>query len=55
MSSEAIGLAIINSFLVSIIAGAAHDYIVSPTKSKAQTTHLRMQFSYFNWARDFLC
>ncbi|GAB6171981.1 hypothetical protein JCM15765_14590 [Paradesulfitobacterium aromaticivorans] len=33
---ETIGLAIINAFLVALIAGAAHDYIVSPTKDKAQ-------------------
>ncbi len=32
---ETIGLAIINAFLVALIAGAAHDYIVSPTKEKA--------------------
>lgn len=36
LSAEAIGLAVINSFLVALIAGAAHDYIVSPTKEKAQ-------------------
>lgn len=35
VTSEAIGLAIINAFLVALIAGAAHDYIVAPTKEKA--------------------
>jgi hypothetical protein len=35
VTPEAIGLAIINSFLVALIAGAAHDYIVAPTKAKA--------------------
>lgn len=34
LSTETLGLAIINSFLVALIAGAAHDYIVSPTKEK---------------------
>jgi low affinity Fe/Cu permease len=34
-SPETIGLAVINAFLVAMIAGAAHDYIVSPTKEKA--------------------
>ncbi len=34
-SPETIGLAIINAFLVALIAGAAHDYIVAPTKEKA--------------------
>jgi len=32
---ETIGLAIINAFLVALVAGAAHDYIVAPTKEKA--------------------
>lgn len=36
VTPETIGLAIINSFLVALIAGAAHDYIVAPTKQKAQ-------------------
>lgn len=36
VTAESIGLAIINSFLVALIAGAAHDYIVAPTKAKAQ-------------------
>ncbi|MFZ3132743.1 MAG: hypothetical protein WA125_16980 [Desulfosporosinus sp.] len=35
VTPEAIGLAIINAFLVALIAGAAHDYIVSPVKEKA--------------------
>lgn len=35
VSPAAIGLAIINAFLVALIAGAAHDYIVAPTKSKS--------------------
>lgn len=35
ISSETVGLAIINAFLVAMVAGAAHDYIVSPTKAKA--------------------
>lgn len=35
VTPETIGLAIINAFLVALIAGAAHDYIVSPTKEKA--------------------
>ncbi|WP_368292884.1 hypothetical protein [Dehalobacter sp. TBBPA1] len=35
VSAENIGLAIINAFLVALIAGAAHDYIVAPTKEKA--------------------
>ena len=35
LSLEAIGLALINAFLVAIVAGAAHDYIVAPTKAKA--------------------
>lgn len=34
-TTETIGLAIINAFLVALIAGAAHDYIVAPTKIKA--------------------
>lgn len=33
-TTETIGLAIINAFLVALIAGAAHDYIVAPTKAK---------------------
>ncbi len=37
-SPETIGLAIINAFLVALIAGAAHDYIVAPTKAKQVTT-----------------
>lgn len=36
VTPENIGLAVINSFLVALIAGAAHDYIVAPTKAKAQ-------------------
>lgn len=35
VTAESIGLAIINAFLVALIAGAAHDYIVAPTKAKA--------------------
>lgn len=35
VTPEAIGLAVINAFLVALIAGAAHDYIVAPTKAKA--------------------
>ncbi|RJE48688.1 MULTISPECIES: hypothetical protein [unclassified Dehalobacter] len=35
VSAENIGLAVINAFLVALIAGAAHDYIVAPTKEKA--------------------
>ncbi|MCM1567751.1 MAG: hypothetical protein FNP40_02460 [Dehalobacter sp. 4CP] len=35
VSGENIGLAVINAFLVALIAGAAHDYIVAPTKEKA--------------------
>lgn len=35
VTPESIGLAIINAFLVALIAGAAHDYIVNPTKEKA--------------------
>ncbi|WP_050754221.1 hypothetical protein [Desulfitobacterium hafniense] len=38
VTPEAIGLAIINAFLVALIAGAAHDYIVAPTKAKAKNT-----------------
>lgn len=34
---ESIGLTIINAFLVALVTGAAHDYIVAPTKTKAQT------------------
>lgn len=34
VTTETIGLAIINAFLVALIAGAAHDYIVAPTKNK---------------------
>jgi len=34
VSAETIGLAIINAFLVAMIAGAAHDFIVAPTKAK---------------------
>lgn len=34
VTTETIGLAIINAFLVALIAGAAHDYIVAPTKAK---------------------
>jgi hypothetical protein len=36
ITPETIGLAIINSFLVALIAGAAHDYIVAPTKAKTE-------------------
>ena len=35
VTTETIGLAIINAFLVALIAGAAHDYIVAPTKVKS--------------------
>lgn len=35
VTTETIGLAIINAFLVALIAGAAHDYIVAPTKAKS--------------------
>lgn len=35
VTAETIGLAIVNAFLVALIAGAAHDYIVAPTKEKA--------------------
>lgn len=35
VSLETIGLAVINAFLVALVAGAAHDYIVAPTKAKA--------------------
>lgn len=35
-TAENIGLAIINAFLVALIAGASHDYIVAPTKGKIQ-------------------
>lgn len=35
VNSETIGLAVINSFLVALIAGATHDYIVAPTKAKS--------------------
>lgn len=34
-TAEAIGMAVINAFLVALVAGAAHDYIVAPTKEKA--------------------
>lgn len=37
VTAESIGLAVINAFLVALIAGAAHDYIVAPTKSKVGT------------------
>jgi len=36
VTTEAIGLAIINAFLVALIAGAAHDYVVAPTKKKTE-------------------
>jgi hypothetical protein len=32
---ETIGLSIINAFLVALVAGAAHDYIVNPVKENA--------------------
>jgi len=35
VNTETIGLAIINAFLVALIAGAGHDYIVAPTKAKS--------------------
>ncbi len=38
VTAETTGLAIINAFLVALIAGAAHDYIVAPTKAKQITT-----------------
>jgi len=36
VTPETIGLAIINAFLVALVAGAAHDYIVAPTKAKQE-------------------
>ena len=43
VSLETIGLAVINAFLVAIIAGAAHDYIVAPTKSKAEQSIIKVE------------
>lgn len=38
-SVKSIGLAVINSFLVALVAGAAHDYIVAPTKGKISSSN----------------
>ncbi|UWG96402.1 hypothetical protein LPY66_16095 [Dehalobacter sp. DCM] len=35
VNAENIGLAVINAFLVALVAGAAHDYVVAPAKEKA--------------------
>jgi uncharacterized membrane protein len=40
---EAIGLAVINAFLVALIAGAAHDYIVAPSKAKADQKIIKVE------------
>lgn len=43
VTAESIGLAIINAFLVALIAGAAHDYIVAPTKAKTDKKIIKVE------------